>query len=287
MSKSSIQNTITQRSTGKVYLISAGPGDPELITIKAAKAIAECDVLLVDRLVSPDIIKNYARPDAIIIEVGKQCKTSHTTPQAVINELIVEYALKGHHVARLKGGDVTIFSNVLDELYSCKNNGIEYVIIPGVTSAIGAAAYAGFPLTARGYSVGVRLLTFYKNDIIPENYWKELASSKDTLVFYMSSGVLPLVIENLVSNGVDSEISVAVIEQATTPLQRIHTFNIYDFDNYKDHAWASPTIIIIGKVVNLHHEFNWMFNESNEVSSNAKFEFFKQVENEFIQKNLV
>ncbi len=262
---------------GKVYLLSAGPGDPELITVKAAKAIASCDVLLVDRLVSPEIISSHASPHAKVIEVGKQCKQNRSTPQKTINELIVEYAQQGYDVARIKGGDVSIFSNVLDELIACKNNGIEYNIVPGVTSALGAAAYAGFPLTARGYSVGVRLLTYYKKDIIPHNYWKDLAATNDTLVFYMSSDVLSHVIDNLVQNNISEKVSVAIIEQATTPLQRIHTFNIYNFNSDKLRELASPTIIIIGKVVNLHHEFNWL-----QPQIGNEFEYFKPVENEFI-----
>lgn len=277
--KSILRSKVDHPSTkkGTVFLISAGPGDPELITIKASRAIAKADVLLIDRLVSPDIIKTYARPDAIIVEVGKQCRQNRSTPQKTINELLVDYALQGYHVARIKGGDVSIFSNVLDELQACAANEIKYELIPGVTSALGAAAYAGFPLTARGYSVGVRLLTFYKNDIISHNYWKDLANTNDTLVFYMSSEVMTTVFDNLIKNGISEKVSVAVIEQATTPNQQTHVFNIYDYKEHQRAVYASPTIIIIGKVVNLHHEFKWLEN------GDEKHEYFKPVENEFIQ----
>jgi uroporphyrin-III C-methyltransferase len=276
---SGIQNLKVARDKGIVYLISAGPGDPELLTIKASKAIQKSDVLLVDRLVSPDIISAFAAPHAEIVEVGKQCKLQRTTPQRTINELIAYYALQGKNVARIKGGDVSIFSNVLDELQTCVAHELQYELIPGVTSALGAAAYAGFPLTARGYSVGVRLLTYYKNDIIAHNYWQDLASTNDTLVFYMSNELMPTVLKNLVENNVSKEVSVAVIEQATTPNQQVHVFNIYDYATRLNASYASPTLVVIGKVVNLHYEYKWLEN-GQQVA-----EYFKPVENEFIQKS--
>jgi uroporphyrin-III C-methyltransferase len=269
--------TNNEPTKGFVSLISAGPGDPELLTIKASRAIQRADVLLVDRLVSPEIVSAYAQPHAIIMEVGKQCRQNRSTPQKTINELIVEYALQGLNVARIKGGDVSIFSNVLDELQACAAHGIKYELIPGVTSALGAAAYSGFPLTARGFSVGVRLLTFYKNDIIPHNYWSDLANTNDTLVFYMSSEVMNTVFENLIQNGISDKVSVAVVEQATTPNQQTHVFNIYDYKENQRAYYASPTLLIIGKVVNLHHEFKWLENGQNDA------EYFKPVDNEFIQ----
>ncbi len=176
---------------GKVIIAGAGPGDPELLTLKTARFLQNADVVLTDRLVSEQIIENFISPDAEIIHVGKQCRRGISTPQETINELMVHHALLGKLVVRLKGGDVSIFSNILDELEALVAHNISYEIIPGVTAASGAAAFAGIPLTARGYATSVRFLTYYKSDIVTEDYWKELANTNDTLVFYMSSETLP------------------------------------------------------------------------------------------------
>jgi uroporphyrin-III C-methyltransferase len=253
---------MTRENIGKVYLVGVGPGDPELITIKAVKCIQKADVILTDRLVSPTIFEEYVQPHTEVIEVGKQCKQTHSTPQETINALILDLASQGKTVVRLKGGDVTIFSNVLDELHTCVDNGIPFELIPGVTSATGAAAYAGIPLTARGYSVAARILTLYKPDLLNENYWRELAATKDTLIFYMSAETVGMVVGNLTKYGIDPACGVAVVEQATTPMQKVHTWSIYDFDSSASYAFASPSLIIIGKVVTLHNKFKW--NENSE-----------------------
>src|ERR1700733_6093147 len=179
---------------GKVILAAAGPGDPELITAKAIRYLQQADVVLTDRLVSDDILKNYVNPAAEVIYVGKQCRRGFSTPQVTINELLVECAAEKKLVVRLKGGDVSIFSNILDELETLVAHQIPYEIVPGVTAALGAAAYAGIPLTARGYSTAVRFLTLYKSDVVTDDYWKELAVTRDTLVFYMSAETVNLVV---------------------------------------------------------------------------------------------
>lgn len=255
-----------QLKTGKVILAGAGPGDPDLITMKAVRYLQQADVVLVDRLVSKQILANYVQPNTEIIHVGKQCRRGISTPQETINDLMVHYALLGKLVVRLKGGDVSIFSNILDELETLVANHIPYEIIPGVTAALGAAAFAGIPLTARGYATSVRFLTFYKSDIISENYWKELANTDDTLVFYMSSETLDKVVENLIENNIHEDKLLAVIEQATTPLQNVHVSNLYDYgSSLKRHFFISPSLVIIGKVVSLHERFRWLENSgSNE-----------------------
>src|ERR1700748_1997668 len=187
---------------GKVILAGAGPGDPDLLTVKAMRYLQQADVVVADRLVSPEILRDYTRPDALIIPVGKQCHNEASTPQSVISELLVTHALEGRLVVRLKGGDVSIFSNVLDELQALVSHGIPYELIPGVTAALGAAAYAGIPLTARGYSTAVRFLTGYKPDAIDDAYWNDLAHTPDTLVFYMSSTPLDAMIKRLQEAGI-------------------------------------------------------------------------------------
>jgi len=214
---------------GKVVIAGAGPGDPELITMKAARYLQLADVVLTDRLVSEEILHTYVRKDAEILYVGKQCRRGISTPQKTINELLVDYALMGKLVVRLKGGDVSIFSNIMDELETLVSNNIPYEIVPGVTAALGAAAYAGIPLTARGYSTAVRFLTYYKSDIVTDEYWKELANTDDTLIFYMSSETLDKVVEKLTANNIAADKLLAIIEQATTPFQKVHTGNLYAF----------------------------------------------------------
>jgi uroporphyrin-III C-methyltransferase len=252
------------KQEGKVILVGAGPGDPELLTLKALRYLQRADVVLTDRLVSETILHEYVSKEAEIVYVGKQCRRGISTPQVTINELLVEFAQEGKLVVRLKGGDVSIFSNILDELETLVQNHIPYEIVPGVTAALGAAAYAGIPLTARNYSTAVRFLTSYKSDIVSPEYWKELANTDDTLVFYMSSETLAGVVENLVSNNIAEDRLLAVVEQATTPLQQVHVCNLYEYQSkLGNKQFISPSLVIIGKVVALHEQFKWLSNNNN------------------------
>lgn len=269
-----------QMKTGKVILAGAGPGDPDLITMKTACYLQKADIVLTDRLVSKQILKNYVRHDAEIIHVGKQCRRGISTPQQTINDLMVHHALLGKLVVRLKGGDVSIFSNILDELETLVANDIPYEIIPGVTAALGAAAFAGIPLTARGYATSVRFLTCYKSDILSDEYWKELANTEDTLVFYMSSETLDKVVKKLIDNNIHEDKLLAVIEQATTPLQNVYVSNLYDYKStLKDHSFISPSLVIIGKTVSLHKKFRWLEN------SNSNEYYFKPMINNLTTLN--
>jgi uroporphyrin-III C-methyltransferase len=246
---------------GKVILAGAGPGDPELLTLKTLRWLRQADVVVVDRLVSPDILREYTRPDALIIPVGKQYDSQASTPQSTINQLLVTHALEGSLVVRLKGGDVSIFSNVLDELETLTHHSIPYELVPGVTAALGAAAYAGIPLTARGYSTAVRFLTGYQPGTGDETYWRELARTTDTLVFYMSSAPLDGLIQRLVEQGIAEDRWVAVIEQATTPLQRVSSYPVHQYlPAAAGSRYASPALIIIGRVASLHSSFQWLAN---------------------------
>ncbi|MDP9958682.1 uroporphyrinogen-III C-methyltransferase [Chryseobacterium lathyri] len=243
----------------QVFLVGAGPGDPDLITVKAVKAIAVADVILCDRLVSPEILARYANKKTEIIYVGKECSKNASTPQSRINTLIVDYASQGKIVVRLKGGDISFFSNVLDELKALKEHHISFEIIPGITAASGAAAYAGIPLTARGYATSVRFLTYYKTEILSDEYWEELGTSEDTLVFYMSKGNLNGLVDKFLALGKTGDKKIAVIEQATTPYQKVYTSSLEDFHtNFANKDFVSPSLVIIGKVVNLHQDFSWL-----------------------------
>lgn len=256
-----------EHTIGKVILAGAGPGDPELISVKAARYLMKADVVLTDRLVSPEILVEFVKEGTDLVYVGKDGKCGDSTPQEQINQLMVEYALQGKLVVRLKGGDVSIFSNILDELQTLVENNIAYEIIPGISAALGAAAYTGIPLTARNQSLGVRFLTYYKPEAVHETYWKELAQTKDTLVFYMSSKTLDKLIYQLTSNGIDKDISVAVVEQATTKNQCVHISNIYQHkETFGEIEFVSPTLVIVGKVVDLHAQYGWLTNSKDRSS---------------------
>ncbi|NTS43327.1 uroporphyrinogen-III C-methyltransferase [Flavisolibacter sp. BT320] len=249
----------TQFQKGKVILVGAGTGDPELLTVKGMRYLQQADVILTDRLVSPAILENFASPNARVIYVGKQCRKGASTPQATINELMVLYAQDNKRVVRLKGGDVSVFSNILDELQTLVENGIPYEIVPGITAALGAAAYAGMPLTARGYATAVRLLTAYKSDVVSESYWQELAQTDDTLVFYMSSETVAHVVKQLTKYGIAAEKQLAIVEQATTPYQQVYTTSLYRFaETLGNRTFLSPSLVVIGKVVDLHAQFQWL-----------------------------
>ncbi len=251
-------------SPGKVILAGAGPGDPELITLKALRYLQQADVVITDRLVSKDLIIQNVKPGAKVIYVGKQAGHNSSTPQDVINALLIKHATQNRLVVRLKGGDVTFFSNVLDELKTLIEHRIPYEIVPGVTAASGAAAYAGIPLTARGYASAVRFLTYYRTVVWDEASWKDLATTDDTLVFYMSADVLDTLIEKLLDNRISSHKYMAVIEQATTPSQNVSLFNLRDYEEkMRGVQFASPTLIIIGRVAALHEEFQWVANNQS------------------------
>jgi len=244
--------------TGKVILAGAGPGDTDLITVKLSKALKYADVIITDRLVNPAIIEHYANKNAVIILTGKQGRSDASITMKEINLLITTYALQGKNVLRLKGGDVAFFSNVLDELQNLVKYKIPYEIIPGITAATGASAYAGIPLTARGYSQGVQFLTYYIEDQFNTYKWEHLAATSDTLVFYMSASHAIDIATKMLLHGAREDTALAVIEQATTPHQHVHITSLYKCKtDFMGKIFSSPSLMIIGKVVQLHQSFNW------------------------------
>jgi len=264
---------------GKVILAGAGPGDPELMTLKALRYLREADVVITDRLVSQELFHGNIKEGAIVVDVGKHGGSrERSTSQQKINELLVEHALQGKLVLRLKGGDVSFFSNILDELEILTKNQVPYEIIPGVTAGSGSAAYAGIPLTARGYSTSVRFLTCYNPDDIANEQWKDLATTEDTLVFYMTSGVLKSVVTNLLDQGISNDKELAVIEQATTPLQKVYVYDLAEFAASESPSFRSPTIVIIGRVVRLHNRFKWLENSVKQGSYFTDLKDFSTLE---------
>jgi len=246
--------------TAKVIIVGAGPGDPELITLKGIKYLRMADVILADRLVSEELLQEYAHPNAEIIFVGKENGSPKSAVQQQINDLLVSHYYQNKLVVRLKGGDVAFFSNVLDELQTLYKYNIPYEIVPGITAASGASAYSGIPLTARGYADAVRFLSFHNKDEKPESYWKALAETSDTLVLYMSGGEIRTIVANLIRHNVRDDKAIAIIEQATTPYQKVNIYKFEDFIKLGKIPFASPTLIIIGSVVTLHEHFAWQKN---------------------------
>jgi uroporphyrin-III C-methyltransferase len=241
-----------------VIFAGAGPGDPELITLKTVRHLGEAEVIITDRLVSETILEMYANPKALILHAGKQRRREGSTPQHIINELLVEYAIQRKKVLRLKGGDVSVFSNLLDELQALNKYGIPYEIVPGITAACGAAAYAGIPLTARNYSQAVRFLTLHKNETIQPANWRELAQTDDTLVFYMSGDTTIELVKQLLDQGIDPDTHIAVVEQATTPMQKVFGTHISQYEKeFGNRNYCSPTLIIVGRVAGLHEQLKW------------------------------
>lgn len=239
-------------------IAGAGPGDTELITLKLQKRLTEADIIIVDRLVNPEIITTHAGSNAIVIQAGKQGYNEASLAQEEVTTLIVQHASAGKSVLRLKGGDVAFFSNVLDELEALVTNNIPFEVIPGITAASGASAYTGIPLTARGYAQGVQFIAFNPNSYFSTEYWKAIATSNDTLVFYMAAKNIIQLAEMMLRYSKRPSTPLAVIEQATTPYQQVHITTINkcakDFDG---HRFSSPSLVIIGDVVALHEHFNW------------------------------
>lgn len=264
-----------QEVKGKVIIAGAGPGDPGLVTIKTALALQQADVILTDRLVNREIIEQFARPDAQVIEVGKQGGKMYSTPQVTINQLLVKCASVSRLVVRLKGGDVSVFANVLDELETLVLHKIPFEIIPGITAASGAAAYAGIPLTARSYATSVRFLTYYHSEVIPAKTWKQLARTEDTLVFYMSAQSLHELSAQLIRHGMDVSMPLAIVEQATTPAQRVHLIRLDEAHTVNVEEVRTPALMIIGKVAALHDQFNWF--EATDSGANAFQELPPQI----------
>lgn len=241
---------------GEVYLVGAGPGDPDLLTLRALRLMHKADVVLYDRLVSPEIMSKL-RPDAHKIHVGKQ-QANHTVEQETINEMLVRLAKEGKKVLRLKGGDPFIFGRGGEELETLAEAGVSFQIVPGITAASGCASYAGIPLTHRDHSQSVRFLTGHTKEGAVLQNWDLLAQEQQTLVFYMGLSGLGVICRELIAHGMDEATPVAVIQQGTTSTQKVLIGDLLSMPELATtEEIKAPTIIIIGSVVKLHESLTW------------------------------
>ena len=245
-------------TSGKVFLIGAGPGDPGLITVRGRDCIAAADVVVYDYLAAPALLR-HARPGAEMIYVGKK-GGDHTLSQEGINALLVEKAGEGHSVARLKGGDPYIFGRGGEEAEALVDAGIAFEVVPGVTSGVAAAAYAGIPLTHRDHTTAVAFVTGHEDPNKAEStiHWPSLARGVGTLVFFMGVGNLPKIVEKLVENGRDPATPVALVRWGTTPKQVTVSGTLADIaEKVRAAGLKAPAITVVGGVAGLRERLGW------------------------------
>jgi len=246
----------TAARRGEVYLVGAGPGDPDLLTVRAVKLMKRADVALYDNLISPEVLALLpARVERIY--VGKR-RANHTMRQEAINALLVELAQAGKRVLRLKGGDPFVFGRGGEEIDTLTERGIPFEVVPGITAALGAAAYAGIPLTHRDYAQSCVFVTGHLKDGSMDLDWPALARARQTIVVYMGLPGLPLLCRKLVLHGLSRATGAAVVQQGTTQTQRVIAGTLATLPalvaKAKLHA---PTLIIVGDVVRLREKLNW------------------------------
>ncbi len=255
----SIQHALAEWQTpkGEVYLVGAGPGDPELLTLKALRLMQQADVVIYDRLVSAPILE-LCRRDAEKVYVGK-ARSNHAVPQEGINALLVKYAQAGKRVCRLKGGDPFIFGRGGEEIQELYEAGVSFQVVPGITAASGCAAYAGIPLTHRDYAQSVRFLTGHLKEGSPELPWSELVYEQQTLVLYMGLVGLESICEKLIAHGQRADMPVALISKGTTPEQKVVVGTLANIaSKVEQFQIQAPTLTIIGEVVSLREQLQWL-----------------------------
>lgn len=247
--------TLTSVQTqGFVSLVGAGPGDPDLLTVKGYRVIQQADVVVYDRLVSAEILA-LASENAERIYVGKKLDY-HCVPQEQINQILVDKALEGKRVVRLKGGDSFIFGRGGEELEALAEHGIRFEVVPGITAAAGATAYAGIPLTHRDHVQSVQFITGHIQKDGKEIEWASLAQANTTLVFYMGLKQSGYIAQKLLENGLDANMACAIIENGTRREQKVLRGALQDLPALAQQA-VSPALIVVGSVTALHEKLKW------------------------------
>lgn len=251
-----LENTDGSIDQGEVYLVGAGPGDPDLLTFKALRLMQQADVVVYDRLVSAEILE-LVRRDSQQIYVGKQ-RDDHSLAQESINQLLATLAKQGKRVVRLKGGDPFIFGRGGEEIEMLMEQGISFQIVPGITAASGCSAYAGIPLTHRDHAQSCTFVTGHLKDGSINLNWQQLAAPNQTVVIYMGLLGLEKICEQLIKQGCSDKHPIALVQQGTTVNQKVVIGTLISLPKIiASQEIKPPTLIIIGSVVNLHNKLAW------------------------------
>ena len=258
------ESTEAQNTMGEVYIVGAGPGDPELLTFKALRLMQQADIVYYDALVSPQVL-DLCRRDADKVFVGKK-RSNHAVAQLGINELLVNSVKGGRRVVRLKGGDPFIFGRGGEEIESLQAHNVPYQVVPGITAANAAASYAGIPLTHRDHSQSVRFVTGFLKAGAPNSNFKSFLNTDETVVFYMGLHSLPRLTEGLIDAGRSAETPIAIVSNASMPNQQVLTGTLANIVELQEkNQLPTPALLIMGDVVSLHHDLAWynLHNQQN------------------------
>ena len=265
-----LKHGVEAEKTGEVYLVGAGPGDPELLTFKALRLMQQADVIVHDRLVSQAVL-NLVRRDSEKIYVGKE-KSKHTLQQEDINQLLIDLAVSGKRVCRLKGGDPFIFGRGGEEIETLFEHKIPFQVVPGITAASGCSSYAGIPLTHRDYAQSCVFVTGHLKDNSSNLNWPALAQPQQTVVFYMGLTGVQTIRDKLIEHGLPESTPVAIVEKGTTQQQVVHVTTLYGLSTLvKDKQIHPPTLIIVGDVVKLHDQLAWFTVQDKKAITTHQF----------------
>ncbi len=257
-----LANTDADGDMGEVYLVGAGPGDPDLLTFRALRLMQQADIVVYDRLVAKPIL-DMVRLDARRIYVGKE-RNNHVMRQEEINRLLADLAKDGHRVLRLKGGDPFIFGRGGEEIDTLAAEGVPFQVVPGITAASGCATYTGIPLTHRDFAQSVTFVTGHLKDGTMDLNWEQLAQPNQTVVFYMGLVGLNVIVENLMEYGVTSDMPIALVQQGTTHMQKVYSGTLETIlDIVERDRPKPPTLVIVGRVVKLREKLSWFDTPAN------------------------